>query len=121
MSKVEFKPIIMIEFDGAIYDYDKYGWGDGTDLKGEPIEGVVEGLKKLKEYYQIFVTSNRVSLPKGDEAVEKWLQENDVYYDKLVVSNPVSYYINVDPKAKRPPKRWRDDFVEELIEMKPVK
>lgn len=121
MAKVDFKPVLLIEFDGSIYDYDKYGWGNGVDLEGKPVEGVVNGINKLKEHYQIYVTTNRVSLPKGHEEVEKWLQENNVYYDRVVISNPVSYYININPKAKRPPKRWRDDFVEELIEMKPIK
>jgi adenylylsulfate kinase len=75
------KKTICVDFDGVIAEYEGY---EGDDKFGEPVDGVQNALKVLKEHnYTIIVFTTR----KNTAALRKYLKENDITYD----------YINENP------------------------
>ena len=112
------KPVLLMVFDGVIYDYDKYGW-DGMDtIEGEPVDGAKKAIEKLSKKYKVKVYSDRCVQKKGREAVEEWLDEHDIEVDEVVL-RPVPYHIFIGPKLKRFPKVWKDDYIDDLLAIHP--
>lgn len=68
---------ICIDFDGVIANYQ--GW-QGTDKFGEPVPGVQNATKVLKEegYTIIIFTTRKVTV-----ALKKYLADNHITYDYL--------------------------------------
>lgn len=74
------RKIIAVDLDGTITEYD--GW-QGEKHIGEPIDGCVEVLKKLKKSHVIIIHTCRNNL----EYVKKYLDKHQIPYD----------YINENP------------------------
>ena len=72
----DFK-IIAIDFDGTIAHYD--GW-KGLDVFGEPIEGAVEAIQKLKaEGHKIIIHTCR----RPTDKLKDYLKEHNIPYDEI--------------------------------------
>jgi adenylylsulfate kinase len=71
------KKTICVDFDGVIA---QYGGFEGQDKFGEPVDGVQNALKVLKEHgYTIIVFTTR----KNRAALRKYLKDNDITYDAI--------------------------------------
>jgi hypothetical protein len=81
------KPIIVFDFDGVIHSY-KSGWKGVDVIPDKPVPGVKEFIKKIRDNYQVYVLSSRTSSRNGVNAVEKYLKENDIEYDRVVSTKP---------------------------------
>lgn len=112
------KPVLIIEFDGVIYDYDKYGWKGIDELEGLPLEGAKEAIEDLSKVYKIYVYSNRCSQPRGKKAVKNYLEKHQIDVEDVVL-NPPPYYVFIGTKLKEFPRRWKDDYINELKEIAP--
>jgi hydroxymethylpyrimidine pyrophosphatase-like HAD family hydrolase len=81
------QPTLAVDFDGVIASYD--GW-KGYGVLGEPIEGAVETLRKLKHIgWKIIIFTTR-----GEEEIFEYLRQHRIPFDEinhnsnLVGSNP---------------------------------
>ena len=97
----------LIDFDGPIHKYSK-GYHDGT-LYDEPSDGVKKFIDWLKaQGYEIVIFTTRASktnaLEYGNDIkkevmnLEKWLKDNDIYYD-LITSEKLHADFYIDDKA----------------------
>lgn len=80
------KKTIAIDFDGVIHKYSK-GWHDGTAYD-VPMDGAIEGIKKLMEKYIVYVHTAR---PAQD--VQHWF---GVHTDlgTEIIREDVKFYTN---------------------------
>ena len=112
------KPTMVVDFDGIIYDYDQHGWNGIDKIEGLPLEDAKESLDRLSKAYNIVVYSSRCQEPRGRKAVEEYLEQYQIPYKEVVLS-PIPHYVFLSPKAKRFPRRWTKDLIQELEYMAP--
>lgn len=82
------KPRICIDLDGVIHRYSK-GYQDGS-FYDPPTPGAKKAIDWLKEHYEIAIFTARM-VPDDDrfapvtskEDVEKYLRDNDIYFDEV--------------------------------------
>jgi len=117
-KRVNHKPVALLVFDGTVYDYDKYGWKGIDNLNGEPLEGAKEAIEELKEKYEVYLYSDRFTQPSGKEAVEYWLEDNNIEVEGIVFQ-PIPHFVFIGTKMKKFPRRWKKDFIEELKSISP--
>lgn len=118
VERVNHKPVLIMTFEGVIYDYDKYGWDGIEELPGKPLEGSKEAVDELSEKYDIYVYSDRLTQKRGREAVQEWLD----YYDfeiKDLIFQPIPHFVFIGPKMKKFPRKWKDEFIRELKDISP--
>lgn len=71
------KKTICVDFDGVIAHYTEF---EGNDKFGEPIQGVQNALKVLKERdFTIIIFTTR----KDTKALRDYLKRNDITYDAI--------------------------------------
>lgn len=91
------KPIIVLDFDGVIHSY-KNGWKGVTVIPDEPVEGVKEFIKKIREKFLVYILSSRTNTEEGKKAVENWLKKYNIEVDKVVEKKPPAY-ITIDDRC----------------------
>ena len=111
------KPVIVLNFDDVVYDYSSVGW-EKDKLSGEPLEGVNEAIEELSDTYKVVIYSNRCKHKTQRNIVKEWLNEHITHYDELVYDIP-PHYVFISPKAKSFPRRWKEEFIDDLIAMNP--
>lgn len=98
-----------IDFDGVIHSYHK-GWYDGS-IYGYVIPGAKEAIDKLKNDYNIIIyTARIIGNPDAIYDIEKFLIDNDIYYDEIKEKIIAEFYIDdrairVDPENNY---KWED-------------
>lgn len=91
---------LMIDFDATIHRYSKR-WHDGT-VYDPPIKESVEMVNKLYDDFEICIYTARLSNHNESKdiltqiiRVKKWLDENQVKYDKITANKyPAEFYID---------------------------
>jgi len=102
---------LMIDFDRTIHKYSK-GYYDGT-IYDEPIPGAKEALDILHNRgYEIIIFTARGSSESEDrvsqlKAVEKWLNNYGIYYDRIT-SEKLPAFAYIDDLGIRFKGNWRD-------------
>jgi beta-phosphoglucomutase-like phosphatase (HAD superfamily) len=92
-----FKKTIIFDFDGTITEY-KNGWQGATVIDEKPVKGIKELIEKLRQEYSVVVYSTRCHEPGGKEAIEKWLKNNEIIVDQVVLTK-VPAYVSIDDRA----------------------
>ncbi len=91
------KETIVFDFDGVIHSY-KSGWCGIDQIPDDPVEGIADLLKRIKNAnYRIVIVSSRCSEKRGIEAIEAWLKKYDLnqYIDQISMEKvPASVYID---------------------------
>jgi hypothetical protein len=102
-----------IDFDGVIHN-DNLGFHDGT-VYGEPIEGSLESIKLLSEFFNIIIFTAKAKKDRplidgksGAELVEEWLLKHNVlkYVSEITAEKPRAT-LYVDDKGFRF-ENWQD-------------
>lgn len=112
------KPVIILTFDGVLYDYDKYGWNGVNKLEGLPLEGSKQAVKELRKAYQVYIYSDRFEQLRGRKAVEEWLEKHQIDIDGIIYSL-IPHYMFIGVKNKQFPRRWKEEYIEEIKELAP--
>lgn len=109
------KPRIMIDMDGVIHKYRK-GFHDGTLYDTVSAEGR-KFINEMKDEYEIVIWTARISKEKERFAprmkvseVEKYLKDNDIYYDRIT-SDKLPAVAYIDDRAIEFKGDW--DYVRE--------
>lgn len=89
------KGTIVFDFDGVIHSYTT-PWQAASVIPDKPIEGIKEVIDKLRENgYGVTVQTTRALAQSGKQAVEKYLQENDIVVDSVTAQKvPALVYID---------------------------
>jgi hypothetical protein len=113
-----------IDFDGVIHN-DNLGFHDGT-VYGEPIEGSLESIKLLSEFFNIIIFTAKAKKDRplidgksGAELVEEWLLKHNVlkYISEITAEKPRAL-LYVDDKGFRF-ENWQDTmkFIKSISEI----
>ena len=113
--------VIAIDFDNVIHN-NPCGFHDGT-CYGEPIDGVIESIKKISKTFRIVIYSYKghpdrplINGKNGIELVWDWLKkyEIDSYIEDIVWGKP-NALVYIDDKGYRF-ENWKDTmkFLESL-------
>jgi hypothetical protein len=113
-----------IDFDGVIHN-DNLGFHDGT-VYGEPIEGSLESIKLLSEFFNIIIFTAKAKKDRplidgksGAELVEEWLLKHDVlkFVSDVTAEKPRAL-LYIDDKGFRF-ENWQDtmNFIKSINEI----
>lgn len=92
------KKTVVFDFDGVIHSY-KSGWKGIDIIPDKPTEGIKDVIEKLrKNNYEVVIVSTRTSEEKGKQAIEKWLEQNEIVVDRLCKEKPPAL-VYVDDRA----------------------
>lgn len=91
------KKNVIFDFDGVIHSY-KSGWKGATNIVDEPVEGIAEVIKELREDCIIYVVSTRCYEKGGIEAIQAWLLKWNIVVDYVTGEKPPAIVI-VDDRA----------------------
>ena len=93
------KKTVVFDFDGVIHSYTS-GWKGAATIPDPPIPGIKEEIEKISEKYHVVVVSQRCASPGGKEAIMKYLEENGIVVDDVVMEKPPAVCY-VDDRAIR--------------------
>lgn len=113
-----------IDFDGVIHN-DNLGFHDGT-VYGEPIEGSLESIKLLSEFFNIIIFTAKAKKDRplidgksGAKLVEEWLLKHDVlkFVSDVTAEKPRAL-LYIDDKGFRF-ENWEDtmNFIKSINEI----
>lgn len=91
------KKILVLDFDGVIHSYTS-GWKGVDVIPDPPVSGIKELIDKLKDDFHIYIVSSRCSDEKGCLAIEKYLFENNIFYNRVQADKPPAY-LTIDDRA----------------------
>ena len=94
------KQTVVFDFDGVIHSY-KSGWTNAHTVLDEPVEGIKEALKNIKEAgYEVIIVSARCQYQMGADAIHDWLEKYDLrqYIDDIVKEKPPAI-VYIDDRA----------------------
>ena len=92
------KKTVVFDFDGVIHSY-KSGWKGIDIISDKPTEGIKDVIEKSrKNNYEVVIVSTRTSEEKGKQAIEKWLEQNEIVVDRLCKEKPPAL-VYVDDRA----------------------
>lgn len=85
-----YNPTVVFDFDGVIHSY-KSGWKGNSVCVDPPVDGIKDVIDKLHdEGYLVVVQSSRCATRLGREAVQKYLDINDIYVDNITAEKPAA-------------------------------
>lgn len=86
----KYKPTVVFDFDGVIHSY-KSGWKGASVCIDPPVDGIKDVIDKLHDDgYLVVVQSSRCATQLGKEAVQKYLDINDIYADDITAEKPAA-------------------------------
>ena len=94
------KQTVVFDFDGVIHSYTS-GWQGATVIPDEPVKGIHEALKEIKEAgYEVAIVSTRCSTVEGEFAIDSWLHKwhLDTLVDKVCKEKPPAI-VYIDDRA----------------------
>ena len=92
------KKTVVFDFDGVIHSYTS-DWKGEDVIPDSPVEGIAEGINRIREAgYEVAVVSTRCASPKGMEAVNKYLADNEIVVDKVCKEKPPAI-VYIDDRA----------------------
>ena len=92
------KKTVVFDFDGVIHSYTS-GWRGEDVIPDQPVEGIAEEINRIREAgYEVAVVSTRCASPKGMEAVNKYLADNEIVVDKVCKEKPPAI-VYIDDRA----------------------
>lgn len=92
------KKTVVFDFDGVINSYAS-GWEGEDVISDPPVEGIAEEIEGIREAgYEVAVVSTRCASPKGMEAVNKYLADNEIAVDKVCKEKPPAI-VYIDDRA----------------------
>ena len=92
------KKTVVFDFDGVIHSYTS-GWKGEDVIPDPPVEGIADNIQKIREAgYAVAVVSTRCASPKGMEAVNKYLADNEIAVDKVCKEKPPAI-VYIDDRA----------------------
>lgn len=92
------KKTVVFDFDGVINSYAS-GWEGEDVISDPPVEGIAEEIDGIREAgYEVAVVSTRCASPKGMEAVNKYLADNEIAVDKVCKEKPPAI-VYIDDRA----------------------
>lgn len=74
---------ILFDFDGVIHNHSTNKWKSVNIIEGNVVAGMKDCIKKLRENYKIVIFSSRCLESGGKEAIEKWLDKNNIEVDDI--------------------------------------
>jgi hypothetical protein len=81
------KLILCLDFDGVIHSY-VTGWKGANIVSDPPVEGAIEFLYKVIEYFEVHIYSTRSNQPGGLEAMKTWLYNHESLWRKKQTVQP---------------------------------
>lgn len=105
LSVMGKKMTIAVDFDGVLHRYSR-GFGDGS-IYDPPVEGAREAMEKLKaDGHRILIYSTRSNkiykrkkVQDQDQAMEDWLKEHSIPYDRIWTYAKPMADIYIDDRA----------------------
>lgn len=89
---------VVFDFDGVINSY-KSGWGNGIDLPDQPVEGIQDAIRDIREAgYKVIVVSSRCSTMGGMIRIEKYLDKWNIEVDGILSEKPAAI-VYIDDRA----------------------
>lgn len=85
---MEYKPTVVFDFDGVIHSYTS-GWKGAEEIPDAPVPGISEAIERIRMAgYRVVVVSTRCGKPTGMGAVRRYLQENGIVVDDVMMEKP---------------------------------
>jgi len=124
MTTSDYKPNILIDFDGVIHAYTT-PWTDSATVSDGPVPGALRALVVYAQTYQVNIFSTRSGDPEGVEAMQKalcrWYTEYEdfseetarafVYETLHFPMTKVPAVLTIDDNAYRFNGRWPSSWV----------
>ena len=89
---LEIRPTLCLDFDGVIHSF-KSDWIDDDVIVDPPEEGVVEAIDWFKDHgFVILVHSCRSKTESGIRAMEEYMDEHGIRYDKVCKDKPTAHF-----------------------------
>ncbi len=80
-SKMERKPILLVDFDGVIHSYTS-GWKGADVIPDPPVDGAIVFLKEAMEKFDVQIYSSRSKDACALVEMKTWLACNGCYFVK---------------------------------------
>ena len=85
---MEFKKTVVFDFDGVIHSYTS-GWKGAEDIPDPPVPGISEAIERIRMAgYRVVVVSTRCYRPEGMGAVRRYLRDNGIVVDDVMMEKP---------------------------------
>lgn len=85
---MDYKPTVVFDFDGVIHSYTS-GWKGTAEIPDPPVPGIGEAITKLRQLgYRVVVVSTRCSTAEGMGAVRRFLRDNGIIVDDVMMEKP---------------------------------
>lgn len=82
------KPTVVFDFDGVIHSYTS-GWKGATEIPDPPVPGIREAIQHIRlAGYRVVVVSTRCCGPEGMGAVRRYLRDNGITVDDVMMEKP---------------------------------
>lgn len=82
------KPTVVFDFDGVIHSYTS-GWKGATEIPDPPVPGIREAIQHIRlAGYRVVVVSTRCCGPEGMGAVRRYLRDNRITVDDVMMEKP---------------------------------
>lgn len=94
---MNYKKIIIFDFDGVIHEY-KSKWAGHENILDGPVHGIKELIFELRKTYKIVVVSSRCSCFEGIAAIRHWLNKHEIEVDDVCKEKPPAY-LTIDDRC----------------------
>ena len=79
---------MVFDFDGVIHSYTS-GWKGATEIPDPPVPGIREAIQHIRlAGYRVVVVSTRCCGPEGMGAVRRYLRDNGITVDDVMMEKP---------------------------------
>jgi len=75
------KPIICLDFDGVVHQYDD-PWTKATEIANGPTEGFFDWLHQMLPKYKIVISSSRCNDPEAIPVIRHWLMHHFMIWEQ---------------------------------------
>lgn len=91
------KQTVIFDFDGVIHSYTS-GWKGADVISDPPVKGIREAIAEIAVNYRIVIVSTRCYQLGGIVAIQKWMDEHDIFYDEVTGEKPPAI-VQIDDRA----------------------